>query len=328
MAALGQADESEVETEETSDTSATASTASDEEGDSGQSEEASEETTEEGAESEEETEDTETVETKAEETTEDSPFTAADKAAIEKDPTLKKAYKGLMQSYTKKMQELGETAKFQKLLQGDPRTVLARVAEAHGLKAQFQDPNAQVAAAASSAAVASDPVQAAIEEVRASFAPLVGDETASQLVAGFNKIVSAATQTAVSPILQAQSAREQAQVIEQAKAEFSRFEKEHPDWKAHEAAMTELASRIQPKNMGAYEMSKFLYENVTRGQQIAKATTAAVAKVSAKVKKSVADSEPRPHTRVPGKSVKEAPRKYATPEDAVLASLAEMGYTE
>lgn len=327
MAALGQSDESEVDADATSDTSATA-TASDDADDSGQSEDESEETTEEGTESaDEETEDTETVEAKGAET-EDTPFTAADKAAIEKNPTLKKAYKGLMQSYTKKMQELGEVAKFRSTLQGDPRSVLAQLAQQHGLKAEFMDPNTQVAVAASAAAVASDPVQSAIDEVRATFAPLVGDETANQLVAGFNKIVSAATQTAVAPIMKANTAREQAQIMEQAKSDFNRFAQEHPDWKAHESAMTALADNLQPRNMGAYELSKFLYESVTRGKQIAKATTEAVAKVSAKQKRAVSDAEPRPRTSVPGKSVKEAPRAYKSSEDAVRASLAEMGYTD
>lgn len=322
-AALGIEAESTVEGD-ASDTEATSTAAGDVE-DSDESAEETEETTEEGTESEdEEPDEVEGVEAKAE-SEDDSPFSASDKAAIAADPKLAKLAKGLQKSYTKKMQELGETARFQKLLNGDPKTVLQRIAEANGLKVKF-DGESVVAPATPPPAATSDSLAPVLAGVRAKWVPIIGEEAADQLLSGMHEIVTAATDAKVNPLAQGIAAERQASVQAQVNAEFERFTKEHPDWKQYEGAMAELAAKINPQ-MGAYETSKFLYDNVTKGKQIAKAKTETATKLAAKVKKSVADAEPAPRTRVPGTAVKDAPRSYATAEDAVKASLAEMGYT-
>lgn len=321
MAALGQSEESPVEDDDAGDTNAT-STAADDVEDSDESADNPEEA-EEGAESEDE-EPTEEVETKGED---DSPFTAADKAAIAADPKLAKMAKGMQQSYTKRMQELGEVSKFREQLKGDPKSVLQRIAEANGLKVSFEG---QAAAAAPAIPAAPPEVPATISAVaagvRAKWVPIIGEEATDQLLAGMQEIVTAATGAAVGPLVQANTAREQAAVQAQVNADLERFKAEHTDWATHEAAMTELAGKIVPQGMSTYEFAKFLYANVTRGQQIAKAKVEASAKVAAKVKRAATDAEPAPRTRVPSKGVKEAPRKY-TAEDAVRAALAEQGYS-
>ena len=320
MAALGQSEGSPVEDDDAGDTNAT-STAADDVEDSDESADNPEEA-EEGAESEDE-EPAEEVETKGIE--EDSPFSAADKAAIAADPKLAKMAKGMQQSYTARMQELGEVRKFREQLKGDPKTVLQRIAEANGLKVSF---DGQAAAAAPPAVPPQVPevLSTVAAGVRAKWVPIIGEEATDQLLSGMQEIVTAATGAAVGPLVQANTAREQASVQAQVNADLDRFKSEHSDWATHEAAMTELAGKIVPQGMSTYEYAKFLYSNVTRGQQIAKAKVEASAKVAAKVKRAATDAEPAPRTRVPSKGVKEAPRKYSA-EDAVRAALAEQGYS-
>lgn len=320
MAALGQSEGSPVEDDDAGDTNAT-STAADDVEDSDESADNPEEA-EEGAESEDEAP-AEEVETKGIE--EDSPFSAADKAAIAADPKLAKMAKGMQQSYTARMQELGEVRKFREQLKGDPKTVLQRIAEANGLKVSF---DGQAAAAAPPAVPPQVPevLSTVAAGVRAKWVPIIGEEATDQLLSGMQEIVTAATGAAVGPLVQANTAREQASVQAQVNADLDRFKAEHTDWAQHEAAMTELAGKIVPQGMSTYEYAKFLYSNVTRGQQIAKAKVEASAKVAAKVKRAATDAEPAPRTRVPSKGVKEAPRKYSA-EDAVRAALAEQGYS-
>lgn len=320
MAALGQSEGSPVEDDDAGDTNAT-STAADDVEDSDESADNPEEA-EEGAESEDEAP-AEEVETKGIE--EDSPFSAADKAAIAADPKLAKMAKGMQQSYTARMQELGEVRKFREQLKGDPKTVLQRIAEANGLKVSF-DGQAAVAAAPAVPPQVPEVLSTAAAEAQAELAPIIGDEATAVMLSVIQRLVSAGTGAAVGPLIQANTAREQASVQAQVNADLDRFKSEHSDWATHEAAMTELAGKIVPQGMSTYEYAKFLYSNVTRGQQIAKAKVEASAKVAAKVKRAATDAEPAPRTRVPSKGVKEAPRKYSA-EDAVRAALAEQGYS-
>jgi len=317
MAALGQTDESEVDESAQGDTDATEA-AADEVEDSDESAVEAEESADEGTESDDDSE--ETVEAKAKDEEEDSPFTAEDKAAIAKDPTLKKAYKGLMQSYTKKMQALGEVEKFKKQLEGDPQSILQRLAEANGLKVKFGEE-----AKAETTATTTDPIAAVAAAVRAKWVPIIGDEASDQLLAGVQEIVAAASGAAVRPLIESQTAREREQATARFKDDFGRFEKEHPDWKQHETAMLELSKKVNPQ-MSPYETAKFLYDHVTRDRQIAKAK--AEASGAAKVKRAVADAEPAPRTRIPGSKVKTAPAVYKTSRDAALAAMAEQGYIE
>lgn len=322
MAALGQSEDSAVETDDAGDTNAT-STAADDVEDSDESADIPEEA-EEGAESDD-AEPAEEIETKGIE--EDSPFSAADKAAIAADPKLAKLAKGLQKSYTSKMQELGEVRKFREQLKGDPQTVLQRIAEANGLKVSFGESKAAAPTAPQAPPQVPETIAAVAAGVRAKWVPIIGEEATDQLLSGMQEIVTAATGAAVGPILKANGDREQATLVAQTQAEFDRFATEHPDWKNHEAAMQALGARIAPQNMSAYEYTKFLYDNVTRGQQIVKAKVEAAAKVAAKVKRAATDAEPAPRTRIPGKGVKDTPKTYATPEDAVRASLAELGFS-
>lgn len=317
MAALGQTDESEVDESAQGDTDATEAAADDVE-DSDESAEEAEESADEGTESDDDSE--ETVEAKAKDEEEDSPFTAEDKAAIAKDPTLKKAYKGLMQSYTKKMQALGEVEKFKKQLEGDPQSILQRLAEANGLKVKFGEE-----AKAETTTTTTDPIAAVAAAVRAKWVPIIGDEASDQLLAGVQEIVAAASGAAVRPLIESQTAREREQATARFRDDFGRFEKEHPDWKQHETAMLELSKKVNPQ-MSPYETAKFLYDHVTRDRQIAKAK--AEASGAAKVKRAVADAEPAPRTRIPGSKVKTAPAVYKTSRDAALAAMAEQGYIE
>ena len=317
MAALGQTDESEVDESAQGDTDATEA-AADEVEDSDESAEEAEESADEGTESDDDSE--ETVEAKAKDEEEDSPFTAEDKAAIAKDPTLKKAYKGLMQSYTKKMQALGEVEKFKKQLEGDPQSILQRLAEANGLKVKFGEE-----AKAETTTTTTDPIAAVAAAVRAKWVPIIGDEASDQLLAGVQEIVAAASGAAVRPLIESQTAREPEQATARFRDDFGRFEKEHPDWKQHETAMLELSKKVNPQ-MSPYETAKFLYDHVTRDRQIAKAK--AEASGAAKVKRAVADAEPAPRTRIPGSKVKTAPPVYKTSRDAALAAMAEQGYIE
>jgi len=318
MAALGQTDESEVDESAQGDTDATEA-AADEVEDSDESAEEAEESADEGTESDDDSE--ETVEAKADKDEEDSPFSAEDKAALAKAPKeVQKLAKGLQRSYTQKMQALGEVEKFKKQLEGDPQSILQRLAEANGLKVKFGEE-----AKAETTATTTDPIAAVAAAVRAKWVPIIGDEASDQLLAGVQEIVAAASGAAVRPLIESQTAREREQATARFKDDFGRFEKEHPDWKQHETAMLELSKKVNPQ-MSPYETAKFLYDHVTRDRQIAKAK--AEASGAAKVKRAVADAEPAPRTRIPGSKVKTAPAVYKTSRDAALAAMAEQGYIE
>lgn len=318
MAALGQPDESEVDESAQGDTDATEAAADDVE-DSDESAEEAEESADEGTESVDDSE--ETVEAKADKDEEDSPFSAEDKAALAKAPKeVQKLAKGLQRSYTQKMQALGEVEKFKKQLEGDPQSILQRLAEANGLKVKFGEE-----AKAETTTQAADPIAAVAAAVRAKWVPIIGDEASDQLLAGVQEIVAAASGAAVKPLIESQTAREREQATARFKDDFGRFEKEHPDWKQHETAMLELSKQVNPQ-MSPYDTAKFLYDHVTRPQQLAKAK--AEASGAAKVKRAVADAEPPPRTRIPGSKVKTAAPVYKTSRDAVLAAMAEQGYIE
>lgn len=319
MAALGQADESEVDESAQGDTDATEA-AADEVEDSDESAEETEESADEGTESDDDSE--EAVEAKADkDEEEDSPFTAEDKAALAKAPKeVQKLAKGLQRSYTQKMQALGEVEKFKKMLDGDPQTILQRLAAANGLTVKFGDE-----AKAETTTTTTDPLQAVAAAVRAKWVPIIGDEASDQLLAGVQEIVAAASGAAVKPLIESQTAREREQAEARFKEDFGRFEKEHPDWKQHETAMLELQKELNP-NMPPYKLAKFLYDHVTRDRQIAKAKAEGIG--AAKVKRAVADAEPPPRTRIPGSKVKTASPVYKTSRDAVMAAMAEQGYIE
>lgn len=323
MAALGQADESEVDESATGDTDATEAAADDDEN-SDESAVETEESADEGTESEDDSE--EAVEAKADDKGEpDSPFSAEDKAALAKAPKeVQKLAKGLQRSYTKRMQELGETEKFRKMFEGDPQTVLQRIAEANGLKVKFgEEAKAETVTTTTDAS----PLSAVAAGVRAKWVPIIGEEASDQLLSGVQEIIQAATGAAVKPIIESQTQREREQVQARVNEDFKRFEAEHPDWKKHEGAMLELSKKLNPQ-MGAYDTAKFLYSHVTRDLAVAAARTEGAAKTATKVKRAVADAEPAPHTRIPGSKVKTAPPVYKTAGDAVRAALAEQGYIE
>lgn len=314
--------DSAVSDEADSDTDATVN-ADDNVEDSDESSEDAEEPTKEDTESDDEGD--EEVEAKGSEE-EDSPFTAEDRKALKTaPPEVKKLAKSLQKDYTRKTQELAETRKFQQMLQGDPRTVLQRVAEANGLKVTIDDGKA--APAAAPASTPTDTVEAVIQEEIARLAPIIGEEAARTLLTSQGRVAQARADAALAPIVAGNTAREQAALKERVDADFNRFAAEHPDWKAHEATMLEKMKSLNP-NLPVYEMSKLAYELATAGTKVVKAATDAEAKLAAKKKRAMADAEPPPRTRVPGTKVKEAPKHYSKAEDAVKAALAEMGYTE
>jgi len=322
MAAMGM--DSAVSDEADSDTNATVN-ADDDVEDSDESSEDAEEPTNEDTESEDE-EEAEEVEAKGNEE-EDSPFTAEDRKALKTAPKeVQKLAKSLQKDYTRKTQELAETRKFQQMLQGDPRTVLQRVAEANGLKVTIDDGKTAPAAKAPES-LSTDAVESVIAEEVARLAPIIGEEAAKTLLRSHDRVAQARANAAVAPIVAGNTAREQAALQERVNAEFNRFASEHPDWKAHEVTMLEKMKALNP-NLSTYEMSKLAYELATAGTKVVKAATEAEAKLAAKKKRAMADAEPAPRTRVPGTKVKEAPKRYAKTEDAVKAALAEMGYTE
>lgn len=319
MAAMGM--DSAVSDEADSDTDATVN-ADDDVEDSDESSEDAEEPTKEDTESDDEGD--EEVEARGEE--EDSPFTAEDRKALKTAPKeVQKLAKSLQKDYTRKTQELAETRKFQQMLQGDPKTVLQRIAEANGLKVSIDDGKAAPAAAPASAAP--DSVESVIQEEIARLAPIIGEEAAKTLLTSQGRVAQARADAALAPIVAGNTAREQAALKERVDADFNRFAAEHPDWKTHEATMLEKMKSLNP-NLPVYEMSKLAYELATAGTKVVKAATDAEAKLAAKKKRAMADAEPPPRTRVPGTKVKEAPKHYSKTEDAVKAALAEMGYTE
>lgn len=319
MAALGQTDESEVDASAQGDTDATEA-AADEVEDSDESAEEAEESADEGTESDDDS--GEPVEAKADkDEEEDSPFSAEDKAALAKAPKeVQKLAKGLQRSYTQKMQALGEVEKFKKQLEGDPQSILQRLAEANGLKVKFGEE-----AQAETTTQAIDPVSAVVARARERGVAIIGDEAADWLLGTIQAISSASSEARVKPLVESQATREREQATARFKDDFGRFEKEHPDWKQHETAMLELSKQVNPK-MSPYDTANFLYAHVTRPQQLAKAK--AEASGAAKVKRAVADAEPAPRTRIPGSKVKTAPPVYKTSRDAAMAAMAEQGYIE
>lgn len=246
------------------------------------------------------------------------PFTAADMAAIAADPKLARMAKGMQAAYTKRMQQLGEVERFSKALQGNPAEVIARLAKQYGV--EIAAPKAEKPAEADPA----DPVESVVRNVHAKWTPIIGEAASQQILAGIREVVQAATGAAVQPVVSTLEQRDQAALQQKYQEEFATFEKEHPDWKQHEAKMAELLPNINP-NLSPYKAAKLLYQMVTADAQASRAKNEGAQAMAAKVAKAKAAAEPVPRTRIPGAKVKAPAPKFASDRDAILAALEEQG---
>lgn len=324
MAALGTPEDSVEPEGDESDTNAETDEAASEDDDSGQDADESEDSNaDEGIQSDDESEEDSEVEeeeTAAEDLT--AKFSKADRAAIEKSPELKRLAKGLNQSFTKSKQEFGEARRFLEALKANPKDVISRLAEANGIKLADAAPAKPAAAPETN----SDAVQATVAAEEARWAAVVGPSHAKELMESVRRIAAAASGAAIAPVIQSSEQQRIQEAHNRAAADFKKFVDETPDWQKHEQAMQALAQKLGlAPGMDAYEYSKLLYDTVTRGTQVAKAKVEGAKKIVEKAKKAAAVAEPKPKP-LASRTVKVAPKKGMTDDEAVRASLAEMGF--
>jgi hypothetical protein len=155
-----------------------------------------------------------------------------------------------------------------------------------------------------------------MEDVRAALGPEYGD-LADRLAPAMQKVAERVASEVAKPLAAEQhrlltdvAARESAAAVQV-------FEKTHPDFKKHEAAMVALSKKLQPNGMSEQEYLSTLYAVVTASGKQGDAVKKAIKRINDSTK-SGSDGP-----RVPAREVKVTPT--GTPSFAEAAEAAERG---
>jgi hypothetical protein len=145
----------------------------------------------------------------------------------------------------------------------DPAAVVRALAEQNGLRL------ADVPAKETTTETAA--TDTAVDEVMTEFKAALGPELeylADGLAPAITKLVERLTQTTgektVAPLKKQMETLLSKAAQDQTETVMKSFGEKHPDWQEHEAAMLELAQRVQPKEMTEPEFLEHLYATVTR----------------------------------------------------------------
>ena len=198
---------------------------------------------------------------------------------------LAKELKGV---FTKKTQELAEQRKAVEDLAGyrdfiadlkrDPGAALTRAAEQLGVTLA---PKSETTRATETAtATASTLADSTVEEFRQALGPDL-DFMADQLAPAIRSLAERVAQAAVGQVVEPLKASQQALLAkasqEQTDAVLKTFTAQHPDWKAHEAAMMTIAKTLPAaKDADPLDYMGTLYKLATYDLQMAAATKTAV----------------------------------------------------
>ena len=206
-----------------------------------------------------------------------------------------KLAKELKAVFTKKTMALAEQRKaleplqrFQEAYQADAAGTIADLAARHGLKLA---PTPQETKVTETAATIAETMAA---RVKAELGPDL-DFLAEPLTRAFKTMAEEVSKTvadqAVKPLKEQQDSLLTRAAMEQTATVMQTFEKTHPDWKTHEAALVALSHQLQPNGMTELDYLDLLYGHVTRDQQIATATKKALERMSIAAE----TAEPREH---------------------------------
>jgi len=205
-------------------------------------------------------------------------ISAEDYASVRDDPAALK--KALLKGYTQKTQqlaaqrnELGTWGQIADAFKENPAATLKALGAQMGL--EIRDP--QATAAATTAEAKGDQM---IAQMREKLEPLGLGDVADVLAPLIRDLATQAAGEAIEP-LRAQATKladESAQ--RETVAVLDAFGKKFPDWKQYDKQMTDLSKKLQPNGMNELEWMETLYHLVTREKSIAKATEAAIAKMT------------------------------------------------
>lgn len=207
--------------------------------------------------------------------------------------------KALQSAYTKKAQTLGPVKQLMAALQKDPDAVLRAMAKARGLHI----PDSPEAAA----------VEPAKDELLEIFESAIGPEYAKQLKPALEKLID----SKIAPFRESHEKQMGKAVAELQQQIEKQFTEKRPDWKKHEPAMKALAEKIQPKGLEPLEYLDALYVMVTNEGAAMKRAEKLVSRITTSAK-GIAESKV---SGAAATTVKTAPKKYATPREAALATL-------
>lgn len=154
--------------------------------------------------------------------------------------------KALNKAFTQKTQALAEQRKalepYQALvesLQEDPQATVRALAEKLGIQLAEVETKTEAKEAASEL----------LADLKQSLGPdleFLADRLAPALERITLKLAGQAVSKEIEPLKQQTEAMQQQAVAEQIDANLELFTKKHPDWKKHEAKMTEIGSRLHP----------------------------------------------------------------------------------
>lgn len=235
-----------------------------------------------------------------------------EEAVLLKNPVTAKALKQMKSALTKKTMALAEERKaleplqrFQEQLQGDPKATLKAVADHYGIRL---DEPAPVKAQAEGT---EDP-QAILLKALMPMPDETPEQGAARLTQAIEKVSQLSAQKALAPLQEKQQQLLQDQVERETKGILEQFEKKHPDFKKHEAAMSKIMQQIQPNGMGEIEFLETAYKLATYDLRDADKTQEIVKKLN--------KSASQVDTSTPGVSpqrVSKAAPKFASVDEAI-----------
>jgi hypothetical protein len=255
------------------------------------------------------------TETPAKESVESDELLSAEEVAT-LDDAGKANYKKMQKAFTEKTQKLAAERKeaeaykpyeeFIKAYQADPKSLIKQLASQHGLSlaeaAQLQEP---VKAPEPSA------------DMKIKLRTLLGEGN-EELADGLAGVFADELGKTVKPIEERQTEALKKAATEAADADLKAFEKTHPDFKTHEAAMRELSLKLQPAANAKMDVGEYL-EMLYKVASLKDSEATQTQKVLDRINKAAASSEPQ-SAAVPTSKVTPASPKRPTIEEAFEAA--------
>ena len=205
----------------------------------------------------------------------------------------------LNKAWTQKTQKLAPYADLIKAYERDPKGTIETLAKQQGLT--LGQPAAESKATEQSTTAAATIADQAMEAVKAELGPEL-DFLAGPIGKAMHKVAEmvakTVTEQTVKPLKEHQAQVTETAAKDQVALVIKQFEAKHPDWKAHEPAMAQLATKIQPNGMAELDYMDLLYTQVTLPQQIESATKKAIEKMTKAAETAETRTEGTPESKV------------------------------
>lgn len=238
-------------------------------------------------------------------------LTKEDRAEIQKNPLLAKAYKLMQGDYTRKTMELAEKRKgfesYEPLIESwkkDPQGTARILAQQAGL---------ELAPAKAAQEPAKQDTLAILKESLGPDLSFLAD----QLAPAIEKIVAARTGESVAPLKQFQETLVAETAAKETAAVMEAFTKAHPDYAKHEPKMVQLIGQLEPKgDMSQRDYLEMIWHLATKDVQEAESIKQVVQKIN-----EAASKAESPSGAVAAERVAKAPPKFVNLNDAIDKSM-------